>query len=725
MKDFLKVVVFIGIFAVPFLTLYVENNYFFPFITGKNFWFRIIVDITFVSWAILALYDPKYRPKWSWLAGGFGALLVVMFFANLFGVHQSSSFWSNFERMDGYVSLVHTFLYFIVLGSVMLTKELWRRLLNVSLVVAFAVALYGLAQYAGIVPGDGRIDSRLGNAAYMAVYMLFHIFFAFWLFVESKKTPLKVIYALLAIMFTFVLIETGTRGTALGLAVGIFVMAGYISLFGAQFREFRKYAIGVFVLLLIAVGGFVAGKDTDFVQSNPNFARIANISLDDLTIRATIWGAALEGAKERPLLGYGQSNFNYVFNENYDPALYAQEQWFDRGHNIFIDWMITGGILGLLAYLSIFAAFAWYLFIRPLLKKDDSFSVLERGVLLGILAGYFTHNLVVFDNIVSYIFFAAILGLVHARVSTPVKKIQHAKVDEAIITQFAAPVLIVILFVGMYFAHMPGMQTASDLIKAFRSADVTERFEYFQQAIERDSFAYQEVVEQLSQQTMGIMRSQEVSPEIKNLYASYTEEQLTELMKWKPGDARIHVFVGTYYRTIGQIDLAAEQMAIARELSPLKQSIIIQQAFIELAREDTATALEFFRTAFELDERNLEAREYYAAGLIQAGQTEEAVELMDSDQALERFSRSDFLISSANQAGMTEFLISLFEERVANTPSDAQGWATLAFLYYQAEDNESALSALDRGSDLVPEFVPLATCVGENIRNDREPNEGC
>lgn len=115
-------------------------------------------------------------------------------FANLFGQHPSSSFWSNFERMDGYVSLVHTFLYMLVLGSMLQTKQHWNYLLNTSLAVAFAVAFYGLAQYGGLIDGSSRIDSRLGNAAYMAIYMLFHIFIAFWLFVESRSTQLKLLY---------------------------------------------------------------------------------------------------------------------------------------------------------------------------------------------------------------------------------------------------------------------------------------------------------------------------------------------------------------------------------------------------------------------------------------------------------------------------------------------------------------------------------------------------
>src|SRR5690606_17155063 len=105
MNDFLKVLVFGGIFLIPFLPVYVENDFFFPFITGKNFAFRIIVEVVFAAWVLLALLDKTYRPRFSWLLAGFSSLLVVMFFANLFGEHPPSSFWSNFERMDGYVTL--------------------------------------------------------------------------------------------------------------------------------------------------------------------------------------------------------------------------------------------------------------------------------------------------------------------------------------------------------------------------------------------------------------------------------------------------------------------------------------------------------------------------------------------------------------------------------------------------------------------------------------------
>lgn len=726
MKDILKAVVLGGLFMVPLLTLYVENDYFFPFITGKNFWFRIIIDVTVAAWVLLALYDAKYRPRFSWIFASFSVLLIVMFFANLFGEHPSTSFWSNFERMDGYVSLVHTYLYMLVLGSVLATKQDWQRLLHTSLIVSFLVALYGLAQYSGVVEGSGRIDSRLGNAAYMAVYMLFHIFIAFWLFVESKNKTHKIIYIFLALLFTFVLIETGTRGTALGLAVGVMVMSGYVGLFGTKFKEFRKYAVGAFAVLVLVVAGFVAGRDTEIVQSNPNLARIANISINDLNVRATIWGMAWEGVKERPVLGWGQGNFNYVFNEQYSPALYAQEQWFDRSHNIIFDWLIAGGILGFLAYFSIFLACLYYLFISPLMNpKDERFTVLERGVLLGILAGYLTHNFVVFDNIVSYIFFAIVLGLIHSRVSTPMKEVEKLKVDEAVIVQFATPVMAAVLIAGIYFAHAPGMATAGDIIDAMRTQNPEQRLEAFRRAAANDSFAQQEVAEQISQNAISVLREPKVSEKTKQDFGIFAEEQLLALAVSKPGDARVHVFIGSFYRTTGQLEKAAEQMALARQFSPKKPSIIIQQGFVALSLGKEEESLEFFKEAFELEPRNLEAREYYASALFYADKPEQAIALMDSDAAQERFAKSDFLLGAANEAGQVDFLISLFETRVVLDKTNAQTWATLAFLYHQKGDMGKAISVLEEGKATIPTFAKTASCIIDNIKTGKDPQTGC
>ena len=88
---------------------------------------------------------------------------------------------------------------------------------------------------------------------------------------------------------------------------------------------------------------------------------------------------AIKGFQERPILGWGQENFNYVFNKNYDPGMWGQEQWFDRTHNVILDWLVAGGILGLLAYLSIFFSTLYYVWRG----KTNSFSITDKAIITG------------------------------------------------------------------------------------------------------------------------------------------------------------------------------------------------------------------------------------------------------------------------------------------------------------------------------------------------------
>ena len=129
---------------------------------------------------------------------------------------------------------------------------------------------------------------------------------------------------------------------------------------------------------------------------------------------------AFKGVLERPLTGYGQEGFNYIFNKYYDPSLYKQEQWFDRAHNAFIDWLSAGGLPAFLLYLSLFGS------AILLLWRSSELSRPERIALTAALAGYAIHNFFVFDNLYSYIYFFALLALIDSQVSRPIEKFEKA-----------------------------------------------------------------------------------------------------------------------------------------------------------------------------------------------------------------------------------------------------------------------------------------------------------
>src|SRR3989344_2013985 len=116
----------IGLFIVPVLPLVVTKSLFFPFITGRNFIFRILIEILFVLWLWLMMTDSKYQPRMSGIIYAFTAFIVILFLATIFSISPSKSFWSSFERMEGFFGMWHYFLYFLILISVFKNNVDWR-----------------------------------------------------------------------------------------------------------------------------------------------------------------------------------------------------------------------------------------------------------------------------------------------------------------------------------------------------------------------------------------------------------------------------------------------------------------------------------------------------------------------------------------------------------------------------------------------------------------------
>ena len=298
-----------------------------------------------------------------------------MLVANLLGEHSPKSFWSVFERMDGYVTLVHWILLTVVLGSVLKDKRInflgfkttaWQVFFGAVMLASTFVVFTAMKQLAGlevVTQGASRINGTLGNAAYMAIYMLFMFGIVALAIVKSKSVGWRITYGALAIIFTTLLLLTATRGTTLGFIGGVILAALIVVLFEKRAVKMRRFAIGGIVSICLMFGGLWLAKDTSlFVFKGNNLAErlTTGISLSALDTRLTIWGMAVEGVKERPILGWGQGNFDYVFSKHYEPSLYRVEPWYDRAHNILFDWLIAGGILGALAYFSVLLVAFYY-----------------------------------------------------------------------------------------------------------------------------------------------------------------------------------------------------------------------------------------------------------------------------------------------------------------------------------------------------------------------------
>ena len=414
------------LYIVPFVPLFLSDSLLFPYITGRTFLFRIAVEIALALWLGLALIDKEYRPRWTPITIALTLFLAIMGIADAFGANPYRSFWSNYERMEGFVGLLHLGAYFLLLATVFRSKE-WKAFFHLTILSAALNGLVGLFQKLGVarsIQGGFRVEGLIGNPTYFAAYLLLVSILTLLLFVRAKEKWMRYLYGGLFVFFMLIVYFTATRGVAAAIVLAALLFAAFYLRLGPKSEKGKglamgkKVALGALAVAIIVPGSLWLLRDTSLVKRSETLSRMTSFSFTDKTTRARfmIWGMALQATKERPILGWGQENFAEPFVKYYNPNLFDQEAWFDRAHNAFLDWLTAGGIMGLLSYLFLFGSAVWILG-RAWHKK--AFTLTEALILAVGLFAYFFQNLVVFDSLVTYLLFFTILAYIYHRLERP------------------------------------------------------------------------------------------------------------------------------------------------------------------------------------------------------------------------------------------------------------------------------------------------------------------
>ena len=716
-KQIVRWVALAALFLIPLTPLLVVNSFFFPFISGKAFYFRILAEIAFSAWVALAFLDKAYRPRFSWIGVAVVAFVVWMGIADLFAINVAKAFWSNFERMEGWVFLVHLLAFFFAAGGVLRVTQKWRAWFLTSLAVSAIIAVYALFQLGGalaIHQGSTRIDATLGNSAYLAIYLLFSVCTALWLALTEKRDWLKWSLIGLAVLEAVLIFYTETRGTIIALVIGL-SLAAFLTMITAGKRA-RQYAIGALALIVIVVGGFYLARNSSFVQQNHVLQRVSSISLSDGQTRFTLWRMAAQGVAERPIVGWGQEGFNYVFNKYYDPSLYQQEQWFDRAHNAFIDWLTAGGIPAFLLYLSLFGTAVM------LLWRSSELSRAERIALTCALVGYGVHNFFVFDNLSSYIYFFAILALIDSQVSRPIEQLETApNLDDGTGLTYVLPISAAVALVLVWTVNIPGMQVSTKLIDALSPSPqgIAGNFATFEELAAHPSFAVQEIREQMVSFASSVAQSSEATNEDKQRAVSLAITEMEKQIAAYPLDAREYLQLAYVYRAAGDTATALARIRTAIELSPKKEQAWIQAGAVAWDAGDVDGAREAFNAAYALGPQFSELAAYAAAGEVGVGNMKAADTIL-MDAFGTTTVDSDILAVAYYRSQNWTRLILLSQLRANKPTAGAQDWFGLAAAYYAAGDTARAVATLKQTAVRFPDAAASAAAALEQITEGKQ-----
>ena len=716
-----------GLFASLFMPLIIGSKFIFPYIFPKQAFFQIVIEIIFALYLYLIFIDPCYRPRSSWLWRGVLIYFGVMVLSAIFGVNAYHSFWSNYERMAGVISVMHYVGFLFLAANIFKIKEEWYSFFNVSIIASFIEALYGLGQMAGMFTSSGgmRFDGTIGNASFLAGYMLINAFFALWLFLEKKSVAWRLFYGLVIVVNLFVMYETQTRGAALAFLAGLFILFLFFifarqkdlaQLPFARPERIKKYAVGIFVFLSLIGGMIWLNRDSAFVKSSPTLNRVTHINIKEATAQTRLlaWQMSWQGFLERPIFGWGPENYNVVFNKFYDPHLYPVESWFDRSHNAYFDILVHTGILGLTAYLFCVVLAFWFLWQA---WKKEKIKYFEMAIFMVILVAYGIQNIFLFDTQVTLLLSYFILSFI---VFLSFKTKENDPLAKPIKPNFLFIALLTLTaFFSCYAfnlkpasASLTGIEALSYLQRGQTAEAVTK----FKDAYAIGTFGLPEIAGRAQDAATAILRQAGISnnlpPENKEML-SVAIDGLKKSLEKEPQNVRFMMMLGTLYLIAVQQDpsyLSQSDLIIqeALKLSPTRQELYFTLGQIRLYQGRNAEVLPLFQKAIDLNDRVMISHWNYGIMAISVGEKEagereikKAIELGHSYQAND----IQQLISIYTRIKDYPKVISLYEEWIAlPSPKSAQPYAGLAALYAQLGEKQKAKEAALAAAAIDPSY---------------------
>lgn len=702
--------------------LYVNTELFFPYIVTKALAFNIAVEIMVGAYLALCLFDTRYRLRVTSVVGLLAAYCLVIIIASLLGPDFYHSFWSNHERSEGILLLLHLLGLSVVLAGFIQSMKQWLITLDIFVGTSVVVGLVALHQWLeqlgavsaiykilypvlhaalsivgtianGIIripminltlPSSSgwRLDSTIGNAGYVAGFLLFGIFFALILMVRRRNLYARVAYGVVAVLQTFVLLLTGTRGGYIALAAAVAILLPY-GLFILLMRLWRNHrqalwvtAATYLVLVILAVGGvkaLIVYKDAPLVSNITILSRVSSISLSEATAqnRFMVWKIAIEGIKERPILGWGYENFLIPFNKYYTPELL--EPWFDRSHNMVFDRLITGGIIGLALYVA-FLLVPFILLWRGYWAKretlNDRWMILPTLLSIMLLA-YIIQNLLIFEALVTYIPLVLTLSLA-AALNARYRLVPLPNMSPTVV--YVASGVIAVAVAGLiYVVNVGPVRANQEFIQAVgnQSLTMTQRRQLFEQLLGRNTYGRPEFRQQLytffyNAAVRGAIPANEVST-----WVQLVERELTAEVTENPSDLRMYLGLMDFYNVTGSGNIERLQRNVAiheqiKSLSPRRPEIYYSLGYSYLIMSEVAKeagqaaeaggyqqqSIDTFVTALELNPRRYESYRHLLYMLAYLGRTELAMQYLRAAVAqvpeLDRAALVSFLISTAD-----------------------------------------------------------------------------
>lgn len=723
------------VYAAALMPLIIFSQYISPFHFGKVVVFRSWVELMLALYIPLAWKNPEFRPRRDKFFWAFLGFTLAFTLATITSVNPFISFWGTLERMGGLFSFWHYFVFYVILVAVLRTKEDWLTFLKITVVVGLLSAFYGFGQKTNISffigSGDrARIFGTIGNAALFAGYQIFNVFLALMLGLTEARKSWRNFYFIAAFLMSVAVFMTAVRGSVLGLGVGLVLFAALYF-----FETNSKVAKKVFTILVGLAVIFAAAvlflRNTSFIKNSSYLNRITDFSTSSYTVQTRFWAwqAGLKGWRDSAqhiVVGWGPENFNIPFSKYFNPKFFngpGSETLFDRAHNMFIEILVTMGLVGELAYLYIY-----YVIFTNLwqIKKKPETRVLAWG-LISMTVAYIIHNSFIFDTSANFLVFFSILGFMawlSRSAPEPAPALNHKKSNPILV--FALVILAIILAYQTNIKTSIANYTTTRGIIAGDENDFNSAVADYEKATSYNNIEGRyEYRNQFAQFLVDYSTSNDISSaNVQDAYQAAIKLELKNAQE-NPRDYLPELYLSRLYIILGQSDSKSpyNDDALQHSTKALSYSPTFVRTYYEVAqaylnKKDYKDAEAAFQKAVDLNPDVGLSWYYVGATQIEAGDIQDGTKTLTKALDLGyQFTENDYL-NLANayiKANDYPHLVTVYEALTKLAPTNAQYAAYLAVAYAHVGRIADAVKEAHVAAQIDPSFEPQAKSFVQSI----------
>ena len=689
------------------------------------------------AYLILILKDRSYLPRRDNIFWAFLLFTGAFTLTTLTSILKYPSFWGTLERMGGLWTFWHYFLFFIILISVFTKKEHWQKLFNLTIFAGILSAFYGFGQKMNIdfILGSGgreRIFGTIGNPALFAGYELFTVFLSLIMYLRAGLAKSRKFYLLAFIISSIAVLMTVVRGSLLGYAIGLTVFVFLWTMYKKSRLGKKVFTVLVGLAVAFALFSWLF-HDSSLVQNSSYLKRVTDLSLTSTTVQTRFWAweAGIMGWKESPktiLLGWGPENFNIPFSKNFNPKFFrgpGAETLFDRAHNMFVEILVTMGVIGFLAYLNVFVAL--FSSLRKLLKSPGML-VYGAGFTAAIIA-YIIHNSFIFDTSANFIVFFVVagyisfLGIPENNQGSTFLKIQDRTLRSAnpILVNLIAAFLVIFIPFLIYKTNVlpakANYATTRAIVRGW-AGDFNGSFEKTKVSLSYDVPGKYEYRHRFAQYLVGVGGPSTKEERVQRAY-EFAIAEVEKNIKENSVDYLPHLYVSRLNIMLGKDDpkspyndIALEHSLMALGLAPKFIRTYYEVAQAYLNKKDYPHTIEFFQKAADLNPETGISHAYLGAAKIESGDLSGAKDLERAINSANPYNprESDFqkLINAYLKTNDFAQIAWIYEQMIKINPRNPQHYASLATAYVNLGRIDDAVAMARKAVQEDPSFEPDA-----------------